>query len=192
MQRKFNAWPALPAVLVFAISAGSCRKDEAAQLQPQATTADAEAVVVIGGDDHWHNRAVIAMAEGRCEDALTLLQAPETSPRAEIWYEDLIGANVACGAKGIAGNYKAEAMRLASEATAKYPDSSVLAAVRGGVYDSANATTLATEWYGRARDAAQANLRNDPDGPNAHRDRAILQHVDALLAQRSAGSKKSH
>ena len=137
----------------------------------------------IEGDDHWHNRAIVAMSQGKCEESLAILNSPDVTPRADIWTEDLIGANLACYRAGKGESFRDAAQRLAVEGTSKYPDSSVLAQTRGQVEGIAGNKTLAIEWLERGRKVAQANLASHPDGPNAHRDRVVLEQSDAAIAR---------
>lgn len=137
----------------------------------------------IEGDDYWHNRAIIAMSHGKCEESLAILNAPDVTPRGDIWTEDLIIANLACYLAGKGESFRDTARSLAVEATAKYPDSSVLAQIRGKVEEIAGNKALAIEWYERGKKVAQANLASHPDGPNAHRDRVVLEQSDAAIAK---------
>jgi hypothetical protein len=146
-------------------------------------TVEESAPPTIEGDDHWHNRAVVAMSQGKCEESLAILNSPEVTPRADLWTEDLIGANMACYLEGKGESFRDAARRLAVEGTSKYPDSSVLAQTRAVVEQIAGNKTQAIEWFERGKKVAQANLASHPDGPNAHRDRVVLEQADAAIAR---------
>ena len=137
----------------------------------------------IAGDDDWHNRAVIAMSQGKCEESLAILHSPEVTPRADLWTEDLIMANLACHMAGKGESFRDAARRLAVEGTSKYPDSSSLAQLRAMVEQIAGNKAQAIEWFERGKKVAQANLASHPDGPNAHRDRAVLEQADEAIAK---------
>ena len=111
---------------------------------------------MIEGDDHWHNRAAVAVSQGKCEESLAILNSPEVTPRGDMWTEDLIMANLACYLAGKGELFRDAARRLAVEGTSKYPDSSVLAQIRGQVEEIAGNKTLAIEWFERGKTVAQA------------------------------------
>jgi hypothetical protein len=169
---------------ILVIAGAACSRQER-----QAATSVTPTESIIDGDDHWHNRAVVAMSQGRCEDSLAILNSREASPRADIWSEDLIMANLACYFAGRGESFRDAARSVVVQATAKYPDSSVLAQTRGQVEEIVGNKALALEWYERGKQVAQANLASHPDGPNAHRDRVVLEQSDAAIAEvkRSAG-----
>lgn len=140
------------------------------------------ATSVTEGDDHWHNRAVMAMSSGRCEESIEILNARDVEPRNDIWSEDLIMANLACYMAGKGETFGATARQLAREATDRYPKSSVLAQVRGLVEQTMGDHRVAVEWYQRGKRIASENLAASPDGPDSHRDRAVFEQADRAIA----------
>ena len=160
------------AVVFFCALVSACRRGGA------ATPVVAASSPTNVASRSWIDHGMILIRDGKCEDLRALLVTVPEKARVEEWYELRGLGEASCWSHSHSETDKTSALSAFDAGMARYPNSALLIADEGAVWQTFGDSARANKLYEQARLMALANLKRNPQ---SRYDRYVVRRTEKAL-----------
>jgi tetratricopeptide (TPR) repeat protein len=137
----------------------------------------------------WQNRVTTFIAEGKCTEAVAVLESAEADHGVVAWYELRSVTEGLCWKKYHRSDQKARALAIVEKGIRMFPSASILLADKAALLDEFGEHSNAEPLYRAARLLALKNLKANPESRS---DRFVLRRVEKHLSMPEARAPSSN